>query len=91
MNSQSIQNGTIFYEKSRNRWRCKYEILDPETSKFKMKSKMFLTEKEAQDFFATLQYQKGNVLYAKNNGINLIRIPYTDFYKIDDILDEKLK
>ena len=37
MNSQSIQNGTIFYEKSRNRWRCKYEILDPETSKFKMK------------------------------------------------------
>ena len=71
MNSQSVQNGTIFYEKSRNRWRCKYEILDPETSKFKMKSKMFLTKKEAQDFFATLQYQKGNTLYAKNNGIPL--------------------
>lgn len=71
MNSQSVQNGTIFYEKSRNRWRCKYEVLDPETSKFKMKSKMFLTEKEAQDFFSTLQYQKGNTLYAKNNGIPL--------------------
>ena len=71
MNSQSVQNGTIFYEKSKNRWRCKYEILDPETSKFKMKSKMFLTQKEAQDFFATLHYQKGNTLYAKNNGIPL--------------------
>lgn len=71
MASKNAQNGTIYYEKERNRWRCKYQVIDPETSKFKYKTKIFHTEKEANDFFATLQYQKGNSLYITNNGLPL--------------------
>ena len=35
------QEGTVYYEKTRNRWRCDYKILDPDTSKFIRKTKTF--------------------------------------------------
>lgn len=71
MKNIKCQNGTIYYEKDRNRWRCEYKILDPNTAKMKRKTKIFHTEKDAKDFFSTIQYQKGNSLYAQNNGIPL--------------------
>ena len=71
MAGKTTQNGSMYYDKNRNRWRCEYQIIDPDTSKFKKKTKIFSTEKEAQEFFSTLQYQKGNTLYVQNNGIPL--------------------
>lgn len=71
MATKQNQNGSIYYEKDRNRWRCRYQVIDSETSKIKYKTKIFSTEKEAQEFFSTLQYQKGNTLYVQNNGIPL--------------------
>lgn len=62
MNNKNKQDGTIFYEKSRNRWRCKYKIFDQETSKFKMKSKMFLTEKKLEIFLLHFNVKK-EILY----------------------------
>ena len=65
------QDGSIYYDKSRNRWRCTFKTINPQTSEIVRKTKNFSSEKEARDFFSTLQYQKGNVLYAQNNGIPL--------------------
>ena len=78
------QEGTVYYEKTRNRWRCDYKILDPDTSKFIRKTKTFRSEQDARDFFSMLQYQKGNDLYVKNNGIPLNKL-------IRSILERKLE
>ena len=78
------QEGTIYYEKGRNRWRCDYKIFDPNTSKLIKKCKTFRSEQEARGFFSMLQYQKGNDLYVKNNGIPLNKL-------IRSILERKLE
>lgn len=77
------QDGSIYYIKDRNRWRCEYKIFEPDTSTFTRKTKTFRSEQEAKDFFATLQYQKGNSLYIKHNGIPVIEL-------IKSILERKL-
>ena len=77
------QDGSIYYIKDRNRWRCEYKIFDSDTSTFTRKTKTFRSEQEAKDFFATLQYQKGNSLYIKHNGIPVIEL-------IKSILERKL-
>lgn len=78
------QDGSIYYIKDRNRWRCEYKVFDPDTSTFTRKTKTFRSEQEAKDFFATLQYQKGNSLYIKHNGIPVIEL-------IKSILERKLE
>lgn len=80
MATKQNQNGSIYYEKDRNRWRCRYQVIDSETSKIKYKTKIFSTEKEAQEFFSTLQYQKGNTLYVQNN---VIPPTYKNLNKLD--------
>ena len=77
------QDGTIYYIQNRNKWRCVYKVFDPNTSNFVVKTKQFRSEQEAKDFFATLQYQKGNSLYIKHNGIPVIEL-------IKSILERKL-
>lgn len=77
------QDGSIYYIQNRNKWRCEYKIFDPNTSQFIKKTKQFPSEQEAKDFFATLQYQKGNSLYIKHNGIPVIEL-------IKSILERKL-
>ena len=77
------QEGTIYYDKNRDRWRCEYKVVDVDNSSFKKKTKIFRSEQEAKDFFATLQYQKGNSLYIKHNGIPVIEL-------IKSILERKL-
>lgn len=63
--------GSISYQKSRNRYLAQYYIYDNETKTEKRAQKYFLTEEEAKEFLNTLQYQKGNELFIKNNGIPL--------------------
>ena len=77
------QDGSIYYIQNRNKWRCVYKIFDPNTSQFIVKTKQFRSEQEAKDFFATLQYQKGNSLYIRHNGIPVIEL-------IESILERKL-
>ena len=68
------KTGSIYYDKRDKRWKSIYYILDKETSKEKKKYKSFLTEQEAKDFLTSIQYQKGNDLYLKHNGIPLNRL-----------------
>lgn len=65
------KTGTIYYAKKDNRFRCTYYIIDKKTGEEVRKSKSFANEKEAIDFLNTLQCQKGNTLFDKNNGIPL--------------------
>ena len=69
--SNKEKNGSIYYDKKDKRWRCTYYIYEKDTNSEIRKTKSFLTEQEAKDFFTSIQYQKGNDLFVKNNGILL--------------------
>lgn len=70
-NNKKDKIGSIYYDKKDKKWKCNYYIFDNEKSIEKRKYKSFDTEKEAQDFLTSIQYQKGNDLFIKNNGIPL--------------------
>lgn len=70
-NKNQNKGGSIYYSKKDNRYRCTYYILDKDTLKETRKTKSFLSEQEAKDFLTSIQYQKGNDLFIKNNGIPL--------------------
>ena len=63
--------GSIYYAKKDKKWRCTYYLYDKNTFKEIRKTKSFSTEQEAKDFLTSIQYQKGNDLFIKNNGIPL--------------------
>ena len=65
------KGGSIFYDKNRNRYMAQYYVTDTKTHIEKRMKKSFLTEEEAKDFLNTMQYQKGNEIFIKNNGIPL--------------------
>lgn len=71
MKSNKNKIGSIYYDKKDKKWKCTYYILDLETKKQKRKYKSFETEQEAKDLLTSIQYQKGNDLFIKNNGIPL--------------------
>lgn len=66
-----MANGSIYYDKSKKKWKCAYYVTDKNTLDEVRKSKTFITEKDAQDFLTSIQCQKGNDLFVKNNGIPL--------------------
>lgn len=78
------KNGSVYYDKAHNNWRCIYYVYDNETFEENRKSKSFDTEKEAQDFLTSIQYQKGNNLFIKHNGIPLNLL-------MKDITEKKLE
>ena len=65
------EEGAIYYDKSRDIWRCWYYVVNPVTLKKQRKCKCLKTQDEAKDFLATLKYQKEDILYKDNNGIPL--------------------
>ena len=65
------KGGSISYDKSRKRYMAQYYVTDKNTHIEKRMKKSFLTEEEAKDFLNTMQYQKGNEIFIKNNGIPL--------------------
>ena len=65
------KGGYVFYDKSRNRWVVEYYIISSKTQEEKLTRKSFINEKEAKDYFCSIQCQKGNELFIKNNGIPL--------------------
>lgn len=70
-NSKKEKTGSIYYDKNRKNWRCTYYIYEKDTQEETRKTKSFPTEQEAKDFLTSIQYQKGNELFIKNNGIPL--------------------
>lgn len=65
------KTGSIYYDKKDKRWKCTYYIIKQDTFEEKRKYKSFSTEQEAKEFLTSIQYQKGNELFIKNNGIPL--------------------
>ena len=63
--------GSIYFDSIRKNWRCIYYIYELVTGKEIRKTKSFSTEQDAKDFLTSIQYQKGNDLFIKNNGIPL--------------------
>ena len=68
------KNGSIYFDNNRKNWRCVYYAYEKNTGKEIRKSKSFQDEKEAKDFLTSIQYQKGNDLFIKNNGIPLNKL-----------------
>ena len=71
MKSSKNITGSIYYDKKDKRFRCIYYIKEKNNLEETRKTKSFLTEKEAKDFLKTIECQKGNDIYIKNNGIPL--------------------
>ena len=69
--SKEEKNGSIYFDNARKNWRCVYYAYEKNTGKEIRKSKSFQEEREAKDFLTSIQYQKGNDLFIKNNGIPL--------------------
>lgn len=65
------KTGSIYFSKKDNRWRCIYYTYNEDATKELRKTKSFSTEQEAKEFLTSIQYQKGNDLFIKNNGIPL--------------------
>ena len=61
------KNGSIYYDKNAKKFRCIFYIKEKNNSEEKRKTKSFNTEQEAKEFLSTLQCQKGNDIYVKNN------------------------
>lgn len=68
---KNTKGGSVSYDRRRDRYVVQYYIVDKETHAEKRLKKTFLTEDEAKDFLNTMQYQKGNEIFIKNNGIPL--------------------
>lgn len=66
--------GSVFFDKSKKRWKCSYYVYDVEQLKEIRKTKSFVTEKEAREFLSTKQYQQENEIYIKNKGIPLTEL-----------------
>ena len=71
MKSSKNKTGSIYYDKKDKRFRCVYYVFDNKSQTEIRKTKSFLLEQEAKDFLTSIQYQKGNDLFIKNNGIPL--------------------
>ena len=70
-NNKKDKIGSIYFDNNCKKWRCLYYITDKDTLVEIRKSKSFSTEQEAKEFLTSIQYQKVNVLFVKNNGIPL--------------------
>ena len=68
---KGIKTGSVYYDNKKQRYIAQYYIIDSKTGVEKRAKKSFLCEDEAKDFLNTIQYQKGNEIFIKNNGIPL--------------------
>ena len=69
--SKGSKVGTVFYNKSKQTWTVAYYLFDKDKGKEIRKQKTVRTEEEGKQFLNLLQYQKGNEIFIKNNGIPL--------------------
>ena len=62
--------GSIFYNSSRNRWNAQYKI--KEDGKIKIKTKSFKNKENAEDFIDIIMCERNANEYIKNHGVNLV-------------------
>ena len=74
MQKKSNSEGSIFYNKTRNRFTAQFYELDRKTGQNKRKTKDFKTEEEAKKYLENIMYQKQNSLYIEHNGIPLLEL-----------------
>lgn len=68
------RQGSIYYDKSRKKWRAQVYERDYKTGKYTKKTRSFDTEQEAKQYLDTIMYQSSNPIYIKNNGIPLSQL-----------------
>ena len=64
----------FFFNKSKKKWFVAYYITDTETHKEVRKQKTVQNEEEGKQFLSSLECQKGNEIFIKNNGIPLSQL-----------------
>ena len=74
MQKKSNSEGSVYYNKSRNRFTAQFYELDSKTGQNKRKTKDFKTEEEAKKYLENIMYQKQNLLYIEHNGIPLLEL-----------------
>ena len=61
---RSNNEGSVFYNKARNRWNAQYKIKEDRKTKVKIKS--FKCKKDAEDFIDIIMYER-NTTFLLNN------------------------
>lgn len=74
---KGIKTGSVYYDNKKQRYIAQYYIIDSKTGLEKRLKKSFPCEEDAKDFLNTIQYQKGNEIFIKNNGIPLNQLMRT--------------
>ena len=69
---KGTSNGSIFFNKNKNRWVVQSYYIDAITNKKRSKNKLFKTEEEAKRYLDIVHLQKEDSNYVKDNGIHLI-------------------
>ena len=72
------KTGSVFFNKSKKKWFVAYYITDTETHKEVRKQKTVQNEEEGKQFLSSLECQKGNEIFIKNNGIPLSQLMRTN-------------
>jgi len=65
------KEGSVFYNKFRDRWMAQYYYKDSKTGVARKKSKSFLSKELAERYLDTVMYQKNNPIYIKKHKICL--------------------
>lgn len=68
------RQGSIYYDKSRKKWRAQIYERNYQTGKYTKKTRSFDTESEARQYVDAIMYQSSNSIYIKNNGIPLSQL-----------------
>lgn len=71
MPKKGESQGSVYYDKAKNRWVAQYYEENCETGENKRRKKLFKTKDEAEKMLATIMYQQGSSIYIQNNGIPL--------------------
>ena len=78
MSEKDSGQGTVYFSNQRKKWNAQTNYYDPISGKLRKKTKSFDTKEEAEKYIATINYQKGNPLYIKHNGIPLTELLKTN-------------
>lgn len=71
MAEKGSSEGSVYFNKQRNRWNAQYYEYNPQTDKTCKKTKSFKSEEEAKKYIQSIMYQKENSLFIEHNGIPL--------------------
>lgn len=74
MSEKNLGQGTIYFNSQRKKWNAQINYYDIHTDKLKKRTKSFDTKQEAEKYIATMNYQKENPIFIKNNGIPMCEL-----------------